>query len=154
MRNRLNVVFIFLIILLFHPLHGIASQKTLLVKSYEINSISSLGFRSYKIYISVVIQNNSCDFFMENIQGIVYKKEEAILEVSMDDITISSGVTTIDANVAIVCSKRTSIFALICNLLFSSLDDYSADVCLLCRMADREDVPINRHIRWKDVSSP
>ncbi len=91
---------------------------------------------------------------MENIQGTVYKKEKAILDVSMEDIYLSKGVVNINANVTIIYRKGTSICSLICNLLFGSLDDYSADVSLLCTMPDQEKSQVNRHIKWLDVSNP
>lgn len=154
MRAWLNIVQSSLIIFLLLPLPGIASEKIISVKSYKINSISSLGFRSNKIAVSVVIQNDSCDFFMENIQGTIYKKEKAILDVSMEDVYLSRGVVTINTNVTIIYRKGTSICSLICNLLFELLDDYSADVYLLCTMPDQEKSQINRHITWLDVSNP
>ena len=76
------------------------------------------------------------------------------MDVSMEDVYLSKGVVTVNANVTIIYRKGTSICSLICNLLFGLLDDYSADVSLLCTIPDQEKSQINRHITWLDVSNP
>ena len=172
MKSWLNIVQSSLIIFLLLPLPGIASEKIISVKSYKINSISSSVASTtitttlsglveaifsiseisalIKTFISLAkLSTNFCQMFWT-----VFKKEKAILDVSMEDIYLSKGVVNINANVTIIYRKGTSICSLICNLLFGSLDDYSADVSLLCTMPDQEKSQVNRHIKWLDVSNP
>ena len=87
---------------------------------------------------------------MEDIQGVIYKKDIPMFDVIVEDMYLSRGATTVNANAKIISRKGLSICSLICSLLARDFKEFSADIHLLCISHENGRIEINRHLAWQN----
>lgn len=150
MRILCRIAILFLIIVFFYPNYVNASVKNVSIQAYNIRSVVPLSFRSCEITLSLLIHNNYCSFSMEDIQGVIYKKDIPMFDVIVEDMYLSRGATTVNANAKIISRKGLSICSLIYSLLARDFNEFSADIHLLSISHENGRIEIDRHLAWQN----
>lgn len=99
--------------------------RNLTLTAYEIVSCNIL---SEKITLNLTIKNDSTDFTIKSITGLVYKNGAPLVSVTTANLYVPQGVSTIGVVCSVSrCSSVSFIKLVQCMLLFD-IRDYSADV--------------------------
>lgn len=124
MRFRLSAALC--VVLLLAATNAAKCQiRNLTVTSYEIVSCNVL---SERITLNLTIKNDSTDFTIKSITGLVYKNGAPLVSVTAANLYVPQGVSTIGVVCSVSRCRSVSFFKLVqCMLLFDILD-YSADV--------------------------
>jgi len=105
-----------------------AQMRNLVVKSYRIHSLTPTSIHSFNITAFARIQNDTCQFVMKNISGLLYKKGKPFLKGVVTDTVVPEGETQIRLCAHIDYCEGVSFFSLIGSLISRDLSDYSADI--------------------------
>ena len=124
MRLKLaSVLFAALLFMATSEVYG--QMRNITLMSYEIVSFNVL---SEKVTLNITVENDSTEFTIKSITGLVYKNRTPLVSVTAANLYVPQGVSTIGVVCSVSrCSSVSFIKLVQCMLLFD-IRDYSADV--------------------------
>lgn len=124
MRLKLaSVLFAALLFMATSEVYG--QMRNITLMSYEIVSFNVL---SEKVTLNITVENDSTEFTIKSITGLVYKNGVPLVSVTTANLYVPQGVSTIGVVCSVSrCSSVSFIKLVQCMLLFD-IRDYSADV--------------------------
>lgn len=100
-------------------------MRNITLMSYEIVSFNVL---LEKVTLNITVENDSTEFTIKSITGLVYKNRTPLVSVTAANLYVPQGVSTIGVVCSVSrCSSVSFIKLVQCMLLFD-IRDYSADV--------------------------
>lgn len=124
MRLKLaSVLFAALLFMATSEVYG--QMRNITLMSYEIVSFNVL---LEKVTLNITVENDSTEFTIKSITGLVYKNRTPLVSVTAANLYVPQGVSTIGVVCSVSrCSSVSFIKLVQCMLLFD-IRDYSADV--------------------------
>jgi len=123
---RFRAVAIICLVLFYVATNAAKCQiRNLTLTSYEI---ISCNFFSDKITLNLTIKNDSTDFTIKSITGLVYKNGVPLVCVTTANLYVPQGISTIGVVCSVSLCRAVTFLQLVQCMLLFDIHDYSADV--------------------------
>ena len=124
MRLKLaSVLFAALLFMATSEVYG--QMRNITLMSYEIVSFNVL---SEKVTLNITVENDSTEFTIKSITGLVYKNRTPLVSVTAANLYVPQGVSTIGVVCSVSRCSSVSFLKLVQCMLLFDIRDYSADV--------------------------
>ena len=100
-------------------------MRNITLMSYEIVSCNVL---SEKVTLNITVENDSTEFTIKSITGLVYKNGTPLVSVTTANLYVPQGVSTIGVVCSVSRCSSVSFLKLVQCMLLFDIRDYSADV--------------------------
>lgn len=149
MKLHIYLFLTFLFVVTYNKAYG--QLKNITITSYEI---VSYNFFSEKITLNLTINNDSIDFAIKSITGLVYKDRNPFVTVTAANLYLPHGKSTIGVVCSVSRCTSVSFFKLVQCLLTFNIKDYSVDVAAAIQYPqgdiqykDRKNIVVNSLIK-------
>ena len=123
---RLRLASVLFAVLLFMATSEVCGQmRNITLMSYEIVSCNVL---SEKVTLNITVENDSTEFTIKSITGLVYKNGTPLVSVTTANLYVPQGVSTIGVVCSVSRCSSVSFLKLVQCMLLFDIRDYSADV--------------------------
>ena len=123
---RLKLASVLFAALLFMATSEVSGQmRNITLMSYEIVSFNVL---SEKVTLNITVENDSTEFTIKSITGLVYKNRTPLVSVTAANLYVPQGVSTIGVVCSVSRCSSVSFLKLVQCMLLFDIRDYSADV--------------------------
>ena len=123
---RLRLASVLFAVLLFMATSEVCGQmRNITLMSYEIVSCNVL---SEKVTLNITVENDSTEFTIKSITGLVYKNGAPLVSVTTANLYVPQGVSTIGVVCSVSRCSSVSFLKLVQCMLLFDIRDYSADV--------------------------
>jgi hypothetical protein len=128
-----------------------AQKESVVFGGFKVSSIKRTEKGEFKITGSVKAQNDSTEFSLKDIYGVICKKSVPVVEGQLGDIFVPTGpsVTPIKATVRLV--DDSTFIDLLAILLFHGSENYTADIGYqIADSAGNTKTIFYENVYWKD----
>lgn len=143
MTNALKY-FTILILLCFWAIPLSAQMRNLYLQGYRIDTIYPISFSSFSFSAHLQIRNDTTDFAMSRISGIVFLEKELFAEGSVSDIYLSSGDNSIYIKGQCTIHPTVPFLSLIRIVRHPDISKLSANAAMVVRFPSGEIKSVNK----------
>ncbi len=129
---------------LLMPVIACVNYKKVKLTSVSIGSVSPSGLKSVDGTVKIGIENNSCEFTIQDIQGTVYRSGTEIGTFTADDVTVATGSATYTVGGNLSINSNISIIEIISIAAKFKIDDFTMDLTLKVKPKGGAAVKVSR----------
>lgn len=124
MKIRILLFLMFLLVATYNN-KAYGQLRNITITSYEIVSYNVFN---EKMTLNLTVKNDSSDFTIKSITGLVYKDRQPFVTVTAANLYVPHGISTIEVVCSVSRCASVSIFKLVQCLFSFNIKDYSVDV--------------------------